>query len=48
MSESSESRATPTPARISLFVGKGGVGKSTLACATAVSAASAGQRVLVV
>ncbi|WP_197503674.1 ArsA family ATPase [Mycobacterium sp. 852002-30065_SCH5024008] len=47
MSESSESRA-PTPARISLFVGKGGVGKSTLACATAVGAASAGQRVLVV
>ncbi|ARV82097.1 hypothetical protein BWK49_13005 [Mycobacterium intracellulare subsp. chimaera] len=33
---------------MSLFVGKGGVGKSTLACATAVSAASAGQRVLVV
>ncbi|WP_197505030.1 ArsA family ATPase [Mycobacterium sp. E3305] len=47
MSESSQSPA-PTPARISLFVGKGGVGKSTLACATAVSAASAGQRVLVV
>ncbi|MCV7313012.1 ArsA family ATPase [Mycobacterium paraffinicum] len=47
MSESSESRAS-TPARISLFVGKGGVGKSTLACATAVGAASAGQRVLVV
>ncbi|HEY2449379.1 MAG TPA: ArsA family ATPase [Mycobacterium sp.] len=36
------------PARISLFVGKGGVGKSTLAAATAVGAASAGQRVLVV
>ncbi|ASX00341.1 hypothetical protein CKJ56_10020 [Mycobacterium intracellulare subsp. chimaera] len=33
---------------MSLFVGKGGVGKSTLACATAVSSASAGQRVLVV
>ncbi|MFZ1175791.1 MAG: ArsA family ATPase [Mycobacterium sp.] len=44
MSES----AAPTPARISLFVGKGGVGKSTLASATAVCAASAGQRVLVV
>ncbi|WP_211699477.1 ArsA family ATPase [Mycobacterium spongiae] len=44
MSES----ATPTPARISLFVGKGGVGKSTLASATAVCDASAGQRVLVV
>ncbi|MGB8387431.1 ArsA family ATPase [Mycobacterium sp.] len=44
MSES----AAPTPARISLFVGKGGVGKSTLASATAVGDASAGQRVLVV
>jgi arsenite-transporting ATPase len=38
----------PTPARISLFVGKGGVGKSTLACATAVRDAGAGQRVLLV
>jgi arsenite/tail-anchored protein-transporting ATPase len=38
----------PTPARISLFVGKGGVGKSTLASATAVCDASAGRRVLVV
>ncbi|MDC8975454.1 ArsA family ATPase [Mycobacterium marinum] len=38
----------PTPARISLFVGKGGVGKSTLAAATAVCDATAGQRVLVV
>ncbi|WP_122443329.1 ArsA family ATPase [Mycobacterium attenuatum] len=47
MSESSEFRA-PTPARISLFVGKGGVGKSTLAAATAVCDASAGQRVLLV
>ncbi|WP_082952093.1 ArsA family ATPase [Mycobacterium kubicae] len=44
MSES----GSPTPARISLFVGKGGVGKSTLACATAVGDAGAGQRVLVV
>lgn len=36
------------PARISLFVGKGGVGKSTLATATAVRDARAGQRVLIV
>ncbi len=35
-------------ARISLFVGKGGVGKSTLATATAVRAARAGMRVLIV
>ncbi|MCV6962399.1 ArsA family ATPase [Mycobacterium intermedium] len=40
--------AASTPARISLFVGKGGVGKSTLASATAVCDASAGQRVLLV
>lgn len=35
-------------ARIGLFVGKGGVGKSTLACANAARAALDGQRVLVV
>ncbi|MGH3563688.1 MAG: ArsA family ATPase, partial [Mycobacterium sp.] len=39
---------TPSSSRISLFVGKGGVGKSTLAAATAVAAARAGQRALVV
>lgn len=38
----------PIAARISLFVGKGGVGKSTLAAATAVAAARAGDRVLLV
>ncbi|MGW0162358.1 ArsA family ATPase [Mycobacterium sp. NPDC003323] len=38
----------PEPARISLFVGKGGVGKSTLATATAVRAARSGSRVLIV
>jgi arsenite/tail-anchored protein-transporting ATPase len=38
----------PALARISLFVGKGGVGKSTLAAATAVRDARAGQRVLLV
>ncbi|MDV3128128.1 ArsA family ATPase [Mycobacterium sp. 21AC1] len=37
-----------TPARISLFVGKGGVGKSTLATATAVRDARSGLRVLIV
>ena len=36
------------PARICFFVGKGGVGKSTLASATAITAAKSGQRVLVV
>ncbi|MEX7469825.1 ArsA family ATPase [Mycobacterium adipatum] len=36
------------PARVSLFVGKGGVGKSTLATATAVRAARSGHRVLIV
>lgn len=38
----------PPTARISLFVGKGGVGKSTLATATAVRDARAGMRVLIV
>ena len=38
----------PRPARIAFFVGKGGVGKSTLAAATAVAAALSGDRVLVV
>lgn len=42
-------KATDTPAAtISLFVGKGGVGKSTLATATAVRDARAGLRVLIV
>ncbi|MCG7605942.1 MULTISPECIES: ArsA family ATPase [Mycobacterium] len=40
--------SAPSPARISLFVGKGGVGKSTLATATAVRDAASGQRVLIV
>jgi arsenite-transporting ATPase len=39
---------TPAAARIGFFVGKGGVGKSTLASATAVQAALAGEKVLVV
>ena len=44
----SSAEQPPEPARISLFVGKGGVGKSTLATATAVRAARAGLRVLIV
>ncbi|MDT5012911.1 MAG: arsenite/tail-anchored protein-transporting ATPase, partial [Mycobacterium sp.] len=45
----SEGEATQSAAlRVSLFVGKGGVGKSTLAAATAVSDARAGFRVLVI
>lgn len=39
---------TAAPARIGFFVGKGGVGKSTLAAATAVQAGLGGDRVLVV
>ena len=38
----------PGPARIGFFVGKGGVGKSTLASATAIAAAQCGQRVLLI
>lgn len=38
----------PPTARVGFFVGKGGVGKSTLACATAVAAALSGDKVLVV
>ncbi len=41
-------KSSTVPCRIGFFVGKGGVGKSTLACATAVQAALAGERVLVV
>jgi arsenite-transporting ATPase len=37
-----------TPTRIMFFTGKGGVGKTSLACATAVSLADAGRRVLLV
>lgn len=41
-------KSSEAAARISLFVGKGGVGKSTLATATAVRDARAGRRVLIV
>jgi len=40
--------AGPSPARIGFFVGKGGVGKSTLAASAAVRDALSGQRVLLV
>jgi len=43
-----DSEPVAAAARISLFVGKGGVGKSTLATATAVRAARSGLRVLIV
>jgi arsenite-transporting ATPase len=46
--ESEPNPADPVAARISLFVGKGGVGKSTLATATAVRDARSGLRVLIV
>lgn len=34
------------PTRVELFIGKGGVGKTTVACATALAHAAAGERVL--
>jgi arsenite-transporting ATPase len=43
-----DARSDRAGARISLFVGKGGVGKSTLATATAVRDAQSGMRVLIV
>jgi arsenite-transporting ATPase len=46
MSVSSALAGTPTP--ILFFTGKGGVGKTSLACATAIQLADAGQRVLLV
>ncbi|MGE2833497.1 ArsA family ATPase [Mycobacterium sp. SMC-4] len=48
MTEREDTAAPGGGARISLFVGKGGVGKSTLATATAVRSAGAGMRVLLV
>jgi arsenite-transporting ATPase len=36
------------PTRILFFTGKGGVGKTSIACATAVRLADAGKRVLLV
>jgi arsenite-transporting ATPase len=38
----------PNPTRILFFTGKGGVGKTSLACATAIGLADAGKRVLLV
>ena len=37
-----------TPTRVVFFTGKGGVGKTSLACATAIALADAGRRVLLV
>jgi arsenite/tail-anchored protein-transporting ATPase len=37
-----------TPTRVLFFTGKGGVGKTSLACATAITLADAGRRVLLV
>src|SRR5574338_1090826 len=37
-----------TPTRVMFFTGKGGVGKTSVACATAVRLADAGKRVLLV
>ena len=48
MTEASPAAQSAAAARISLFVGKGGVGKSTLATATAVRDARSGLRVLIV
>jgi anion-transporting ArsA/GET3 family ATPase len=40
--------AKSVPARLSIFLGKGGVGRTTLSCAFAVDRAAAGERVLLV
>ena len=45
---STTSLLTANPAPFLFFTGKGGVGKTTLACATAIHLADAGQRVLLV
>ena len=42
------SRLVPHPTPILFFTGKGGVGKTSTACATAIALADAGQRVLLV
>jgi arsenite-transporting ATPase len=41
-------RFLDTPPRFLFFTGKGGVGKTSLACATAIGLAEAGKRVLLV
>jgi arsenite/tail-anchored protein-transporting ATPase len=45
---SSAAALLAAPTRFLLFTGKGGVGKTTLACATAIQLADAGRRVLLV
>jgi arsenite-transporting ATPase len=47
-SPSTAKRLLANPAPFLFFTGKGGVGKTTLACATAIRLADAGQRVLLV
>src|SRR5439155_20328809 len=47
MGDTRPAHAMP-PCRLSLFLGKGGVGRTTLACAFAVDRAAAGERVLLV
>src|SRR5439155_21187614 len=47
MGDTRPAHAMP-PCRLSIFLGKGGVGRTTLACAFAVDRAAAGERVLLV
>ena len=42
------SKLIPDPTRILFFTGKGGVGKTSSACATAIDLADSGKRVLLV
>ena len=38
----------PNPTRVLFFTGKGGVGKTSIACATAIALAEQGKKVLLV
>ena len=46
--EQSLGRFLESPTRFLFFTGKGGVGKTSLACASAIALADAGRRVLLV